>query len=400
MEGKLLSVIVPIYNTEQYLVKCISSIQNQSYSNLEIILVDDGSTDDSGRICDRYEKKDLRIKVIHKENGGIVSARKTGVNVAKGDYITYVDSDDWIESEMYSEMMKKAIQYDAEIVSSGLQREYADSAIEEFDNVEPGFYDRNDIEKVVFPRMIYTGNFYEAGINVHIYNKIFKSGLVKRYQSALRDEIRIGEDAGVVYPCYLNARRIFVLHKSFYHYVLRGDSCMGIKKENEIQRLGMLNEYLKKYINDSVVQRELLERQLIKYMYYLILFGITDKSILIDERKHIVPYDDLKKSDCIILYGAGKMGKALYPLMKKIGMNIIVWVDSVPGQGVKGIDVLGEISPKEYDKIVIAAANYRVIEDMKKNVLKFKIPMEKVSTINCDDLTFGDIDEMLKSEEF
>lgn len=83
MEGKLLSVIVPIYNTEQYLVKCISSIQNQSYSNLEIILVDDGSTDDSGRICDRYEKKDLRIKVIHKENGGIVSARKTGVNVEK-----------------------------------------------------------------------------------------------------------------------------------------------------------------------------------------------------------------------------------------------------------------------------------------------------------------------------
>jgi glycosyltransferase involved in cell wall biosynthesis len=398
MEGELLSVIVPVYNTERYLAKCIDSIRNQRYSNLEIILVDDGSPDGSGIICDEYKKVDSRIKVIHKENGGIISARKAGVSIARGGYVTYVDSDDWIEPEMYMELMEKAIQYNADIVSSGLKREYADSVIEELDHVGQGFYDRNSMERNVFPKMICTGNFYESGINVHVYNKIFKAKIVRKHQLELEDGIRIGEDAGVVYPCYLEAERIFVLHKSFYHYALRSDSCMGMKKKDEIQRLSMLNKHLRKCINDMPLS-ELLARQVIKYMYYLILLGVTDKAVFVDERNRVIPFNGLKKTDRVILYGAGKMGKALYPLMKEqFGMKIVVWMDAFSGHGVEGVDVLDKITPDEYDKIVIAAANYRVIEDMKRKVLGFGVPIEKVCTLKCGNFNFEELDKMLKRE--
>lgn len=94
-----ISIIVPVYNVEKYLRKCIDSILNQTFKDFELILIDDGSTDESGKICDEYNLKDNRIKVIHKENGGLSSARNAGLDIAQGEYIGFVDSDDWIESD-------------------------------------------------------------------------------------------------------------------------------------------------------------------------------------------------------------------------------------------------------------------------------------------------------------
>ena len=117
MENKpLLSVIVPIYNVEEYLEKCLDSIINQTYKNLEIILVDDGSPDKCPQICDEYAKKDDRIVVIHKENGGVSSARNLGLDIAKGEFITFVDSDDWIDETMYEKMMLKQAEENLDLV--------------------------------------------------------------------------------------------------------------------------------------------------------------------------------------------------------------------------------------------------------------------------------------------
>ena len=101
MKRKLISIIIPVYKTEQYLKRCVDSVLNQTYQELECILVDDGSPDEAGKICDEYKKKDARIKVIHKENGGLSSARNAGLDIAKGDYIGFVDSDDFIHPQMY-----------------------------------------------------------------------------------------------------------------------------------------------------------------------------------------------------------------------------------------------------------------------------------------------------------
>ena len=119
MDRAKISVIVPVYNVETYQARCVDSILNQSYANLEVILVDDGSKDASGSICDKYAEKDNRIRVIHKENGGLSSARNAGLDVACGEYITFVDSDDWIEPLAYGWMMEAMVRYDVKMVCAG-----------------------------------------------------------------------------------------------------------------------------------------------------------------------------------------------------------------------------------------------------------------------------------------
>lgn len=118
-QASLVSVIVPVYNVEQFLPRCVDSLLAQTYDNLEILLVDDGSKDSSGSICDAYAAKDSRIRVIHKENGGLSSARNAGLDVAKGDFIAFLDSDDWIEPEAYETMLDLAEKYDVKLVCAG-----------------------------------------------------------------------------------------------------------------------------------------------------------------------------------------------------------------------------------------------------------------------------------------
>ena len=122
----LISIIVPVYNMEQYMERCVNSIINQTYSNLEIILVDDGSTDRSPAMCDEYALKDARIKVVHKANGGLSDARNAGLKVATGAYIGYVDSDDWVELSMYQKLYESCIENDAQVAVCRYAKAYQD----------------------------------------------------------------------------------------------------------------------------------------------------------------------------------------------------------------------------------------------------------------------------------
>ena len=120
------SIIVPVYKVGPYLAKCIDSILSQTLTDFELILVDDGSPDSCGEICDGYAKKDERIKVIHKQNGGLSSARNAGLDIAKGEYIGFVDSDDYIEHDMYEFLYKNSVQYDTDIACCGIRHHYGD----------------------------------------------------------------------------------------------------------------------------------------------------------------------------------------------------------------------------------------------------------------------------------
>ena len=119
MEQTVISVIVPIYKVEQYLRQCVDSILNQTHSALEVILVDDGSPDGSGKICDEYAARDSRVRVIHKKNGGLSDARNAGIDIAQGDYIAFVDSDDWLEPDTYESMLAAMEKYQAKLVCAG-----------------------------------------------------------------------------------------------------------------------------------------------------------------------------------------------------------------------------------------------------------------------------------------
>ena len=157
-----ISVIVPVYNVEELLPRCVESIMAQTKENIEIILVDDGATDGSGAVCDDYAQKDERIRVIHKPNGGLTSAWKAGAQAAKGAYLGFIDSDDWIDEDMYERMWESAVKYDSDMVVCGLVFDYEDQSIEkrqEISDFQKEFYDRTELE-ALFPTLINDGRFF------------------------------------------------------------------------------------------------------------------------------------------------------------------------------------------------------------------------------------------------
>ena len=168
----MISIIVPIYNIAEYLPQCIESLLHQSFSDLEIILVDDGSTDGSFAICEHYRSQDRRIVVIHKKNGGLVSARKVGIKVARGQYIAYVDGDDWIEPDMYEQMYQKLIQENVDVVMCGRYEDTGRTRKAVFHGIDEGRYEKKALRKVVYPKMIAGGAFFEWGIFPGLYRML------------------------------------------------------------------------------------------------------------------------------------------------------------------------------------------------------------------------------------
>ena len=193
----LISIIIPVYNVEQYLNQCIDSIVNQTYKNLEIILVDDGSTDNSSRICDEYALQDKRIKVIHKENGGVSSARNFGLNIAKGEYIGFVDSDDFIERDMYEILIKTLISTNSQIVSCSINNnKYVIKQNETFN------------KKEIFRKI--------KKLPCSVWNKLFSRVVLN--EILFREDIFIGEDLLFVFQAFTKANQITFIKDNKYHY--------------------------------------------------------------------------------------------------------------------------------------------------------------------------------------
>lgn len=217
------SVIVPIYKVENYLVRCIESVLSQTYGDFELILVDDGSPDKCPEICDEYEKKDNRITVIHKENGGLVSARQAGVKIAKGEYVFNLDADDAIENDALESAFEIIKSTDADIVSFS-HKYYTNGQIGEtvHDILSEGLYEKQDIEKMVFPVLLANKNmqhtFYFS------WGRALRRTLVTQNQLNVNSKITIGEDVMCIVPCFLQAAKVFVSHNPVYLYTIRNDS--------------------------------------------------------------------------------------------------------------------------------------------------------------------------------
>lgn len=220
----MISIIVPIYKTEKYIKECIESILGQTYAEIEVILVDDGSPDNCGKICDEYAKRDSRIKVIHKENGGLVSARQAGLEAASGDYIGFVDGDDSIEPEMYEAMAKAAEEYSPDVICSEFYQSFEERAEASSQCFEEGFYDKERLIKEIYPRMLYSGRYYRFGISPNCWSKLFKKELLKKYLPLVDTKIRMGEDAAFTYPCLLDAKSVYCVKKPLYKYRILNSS--------------------------------------------------------------------------------------------------------------------------------------------------------------------------------
>lgn len=214
MEYKI-SVIVPIYKVEKYLNRCVDSILNQSYKNIEVILVDDGSPDNCGKICDEYLLKDNRIRVIHKENGGLSSARNAGLEIATGEYIGFVDSDDWIEPKMYETLIENAIKYNAEISVGGVV-----DLLEENDNytiIKSTFDEKIDVQ--VLNNEEAMKKFFLGSWSA--WDKIYKR---KVHEKIRFPEGMINEDEAIAMKILDNSEKIVYTNEVFYNYIRRPNS--------------------------------------------------------------------------------------------------------------------------------------------------------------------------------
>lgn len=217
MEKPLISVIVPIYNTDKYTGICIESLINQRYKKLEIILVDDGSTDRCPEICDLYTRKDNRIKVIHKKNGGLVSGRKTGMQASTGDYVGYVDGDDWVGEGYFESVVNVISSENPDVVISGWKRVLFDQKVPMNNGFPSGSYTDADLEKLK-SEMISKGKFYKHGISTYVWNKVFKRELVYDCQMNVDEKLMIGEDACVSYAALLKSKKVYINDNYDYHY--------------------------------------------------------------------------------------------------------------------------------------------------------------------------------------
>lgn len=214
-----ISVIVPVYNVESYLEQCLNSILTQLYTDLEIILVNDGSTDQSASICEEFATKDSRIKVFHQTNAGVSSARNTGILEATGDYITFVDSDDWLEPMMYQKMMSAALSNGLpDVIMCDFIHEKEDSKEPITEKIRNGFYTKEEIVEELYPTLLVTEDFGRLPI-VSIWNCLFKKDLFESKNIRFDTSLKYAEDYLFMATIVINADSFYYLKENyFYHY--------------------------------------------------------------------------------------------------------------------------------------------------------------------------------------
>lgn len=248
------SVVIPVYNMEKYLARCMDSVLAQTLKELEIILVDDGGSDGSVSMCDDYEKKYENVKVCHKENGGLTSAWKAGSQLAEGNYIGYVDSDDFIEPDMFERLYKEAEGENADIACCGLRHIYEEGDHEEW-NEQMEFPEQvftvETLKEHVFPVLINDGSFMGRHLQPNRVTKIVKRELVIKNLSMCDDRVSIGEDFQFSLCMFLDAKKVVIVKDFYPYYYYMNNSSMTMKyDEKYMDKIKIMKENLCR-ISDS-----------------------------------------------------------------------------------------------------------------------------------------------------
>ncbi|SCY70284.1 glycosyltransferase family 2 protein [Butyrivibrio sp. INlla14] len=266
----LLSVVVPVYGVEAYLHDCIESIIKQEYSNLEILLVDDGSKGKEGQICDEYAAIDDRIRVIHKKNEGLIAARKTGMQEATAEYIAFIDGDDFIAPDYYLKMMKLVKSECPDLVSVSFTQYFSKERCEVVrQRMESGVYE-NDALIHLFENMnCMNENYYDFSVFPSTCLKIYRTDLLKDTSEKIPENIRFGEDSAFSYPYILACKKIVIDNDiDGYFYRVVENSMSKEFDKNRLVEADILYKYLKNYYSMSENKR--VSRQLEIYRFFLL----------------------------------------------------------------------------------------------------------------------------------
>lgn len=398
----LLSVIVPVYNVKEYLARCIESICSQSYSKLEIILIDDGSTDGSEVICDEYAEIDSRIKVLHKENGGQVSARKAGVNLATGDYAISVDADDWIEKERFKNLVEKGLSYAPDMVYvAGMYKDYEDRTvfIPSYKGMN-AIYEGDEIRTELMKYPVGEEIFMERRMEFSHWTWCVKLEIYRRNILKINENIRRIEDFISIFSCILDSRKIVCIDEPSYHYIQREGSINKRKKNWNENHANIYFMQMKEILsrNTELITPEIMN-VVIQYLYHNIF--LTNYKKLYDYyEEYLFPYIPVKKGSKIVVYGAGNIGvEIINAIDANPNYEVVAWVDKKVKGNVRSnhkVERIETIKDKQYDYIIVAILVADISKAVRNDLINIGISQEKIVLMECKVMQMEDIKKILE----
>ena len=373
----MLSIIVPVYNAEEYLNQCIESILRQSYRDIELILVDNGSTDTSLSICREYEDIDNRVHVLEETKKGPFYARRKGVLEAAGEYITFVDADDFIEENSYCRALP-----DMERGIDGIFYDIYRYFSEEYIRYDSSWktekiYDKRMIIEEIFPQMLWDKENNSFGIDPALWCKIIKADKIKSlfYRIDAMD-FHYGEDVAIIYPLIRSIDSLSIHNEAYYYHRQRkkGELPDYIKDDEYLHKLYKLYLHLK----SELPEHDIFDGQI--DLFYIHSTNLIRKKYSVAEKankRYLFPFGKVEKHEKIIIYGAGNVGTQYMEQIRQTQYcYVILWVDRYAvKQDVHPID---EIVKYSFDKIVIAIENKQTIDDVQRMLLEMNISDKKI----------------------
>lgn len=387
----LISVLVPVYMTDKYIGACIESLINQTYKNLEIILVDDGSKDLSPELCDLYASKDSRIKVVHKENGGLVSGRKAAISVSTGSLIGYVDGDDWVGPGYFQSMYEALEDSDADIVVSGFSRDLFGLSEKMQNSIAAGFYEGESL-KYFYKNMISYGDFFNHGITTYFWNKLFRRDIIMPFQMAVDNNFFVLEDGSAVFPAMLEAKKIVVTDNFAYHYRQREGSMLKTVSDlkNEAVRLKKVDKFLRKALKDYPEEYQ-LQRQIDDLMLSTFIVRYGGVSGIGKGQELSFIFNENIENKKVVIYGAGTFGQQV---QKRINLSdstqIVGWVDRDYWEYRRccmNVDPISSVMDKDFDYVVIAGLSSSAKLSAMSTLLDYGISPSKILAVDMDEKT-------------
>lgn len=359
------SVIVPVYNVEKYLSQCVESILNQSLGDIEVILVDDGSTDCSGLICDEYAKEDTRIKVIHQENRGILEARRRGLLESTCEYVTYADGDDFVDCDSYA-LAKESMENHIDLIVFQITRYYSDwDQRKESGNYPCGLYNKERIEKVIWPNMIWDFKQNGFGMDPSICTKLVRRELASAvFQKYAGVNICYGEDSAILFPLLKYAQTLEIKPQSYYHHRQQDQNSVAeyIKDERFLDKLYTLYSHLRSEFQEEpglLKQIEYFYMGSMRYRKWAYEGRGYEQDRIYYQKRYLFPFDKVEKGERIVIYGAGMVGQTYMDQLRQVDYcQVVLWVDrNGKDRQAEGISQVEELLTAKYDKIVIAIHN-------------------------------------------
>lgn len=370
-----ISVVIPVYNCERYIARCLKSVSGQTYEKLEIILINDGSTDHTAEIGRSFAADEPRIRYIEQQNHGVAYTRKKGVEIASGEYIGFVDADDYIDSDFYEQLI--SYMADVQLVTSG----YTVAERNLFDAMPEGIYRSEEQKAYLYENMLLFENMQCQGINSALFTKLFVAEQLKGVVRKTALDVFIGEDVDILFRYILQCDGIYVSHACAYHYEVNATSAMHSLNKNYLSNFNRLylsleDEFKKSPYRDILIPKwnkwiwQTIQRDAPRFMGWN--FSQDKKPI-----RYISPYINLLSQKKIVLYGAGIVGRDFFRLYQKVqDADIVLWVDRnweklrKEGWQVSSIE---EITQVNYDYVLLAVKDQKRADEIRQQMCELGV---------------------------